>query len=103
MTIPHDVQRAGLRAMMAASMLGVPEYSADPKVVNRVGTIIGKASSDEERLVRASDGLPRSTSKVTSPEQTHSMPSMWLWSVSISISFCITVGVVGVLAYWHLG
>jgi len=101
MTIPHDVQRAGLRAMMAASTLGVPEYSADPKVVNRVGTIIGRAARHEERLVRASDGLPRSTSKVTSPEQT-SMPSMWLWSVSISISFC-TVGVVGVLAYWHLG
>ena len=102
MTIPQDVQRAGLRAMMAASMLEVPEYSADPKVVNRVGTIIGKASSDEERLVRASDGLPRSTSKVTSPDKTYSKPSMWLWSVSICISFC-TVGVVGVLAYWHLG
>jgi hypothetical protein len=91
-----------LRAMMAASMLGVPEYSSDSKVVNRVGTIIGTAARHEERLVRASDGLPRSTSKITSPEQTHSMPNMWLWSVSICISFCM-VGVVGVLAYWHLG
>jgi hypothetical protein len=30
MTVQQDVKRAGLRAMMAESMLGVPEYSADP-------------------------------------------------------------------------
>jgi len=41
MTVQQDVKRAGLRAMMAESMLGVPEYSADPKVLSRVGNVIG--------------------------------------------------------------
>jgi hypothetical protein len=61
MTVQKDVQRAGLRAMMAESMLGVPEYSADPKVLSRVGNVIGETASHEERHVRASDSLPRST------------------------------------------
>jgi hypothetical protein len=102
MTVQKDVQRAGLRAMMAQSMLGVPEYSADPNVLNRVGNVIGETASHEERHVRASDSLPRSTSKVTAPEQAQSSPSIWLWSVSMGTSFC-TVGLLGVLAYWHSG
>jgi hypothetical protein len=100
MTIQKDVQRAGLRAMMAGSMLGVPEYSADPNVLSRVGNIIGETASHEERHIRASDSLPRSTSKVASPEQAHSGPSIWL--VAMGTSFC-TVALLGVLAYWHLG
>lgn len=102
MTVQQDVKRAGLRAMMAESMLGVPEYSADPKVVSRVGNVIGETASQEERHVRASDSLPRSTSKATLPEQAHSAPSIWLWSVSMGTSFC-TVGLLGVLAYWYFG
>jgi hypothetical protein len=102
MTVQKDVQRAGLRAMMAEPMLGVPEYSADPKVLSRVGNVIGVTASHDERHVRASDSLPRSTSKVTSPEQTHSGSSIWLWSVSMGTAFC-TVGLLAVLAYWHFG
>ena len=72
MTVQNDVQRAGLRAMTAETMVGVPEYSADPNVLSRVGDVIGATASHEERHVRASDSLPRSTSKATSPEQAHS-------------------------------
>ena len=100
MTVQQDVQRADLRAMMAESMFGVPKYSADPNVLSRVGNVIGKTANHQERHVRASDSLPRSTSKVTSPEQAHSGPSIWL--VSMGTSFC-TVGLLGVLAYWHFG
>jgi hypothetical protein len=102
MTVQKDIQRAGLRAMTAESMAGVPEYSADPNVLSRVGDVIGETASHEERHVRASDSLPRSTSKATSPEQAHSAPSIWLWSVSMGTSFC-TVGLLGVLAYWYFG
>jgi hypothetical protein len=102
MTVQQDVQRAGLRAMMAESMLWVPDYSADPKVLSRVGNVIGETASREERHVRASDSLPGSTSKVISPVQFHGGPSIWLWSVSMGTSFC-TVGILGVLAYWHFG
>jgi hypothetical protein len=102
MTVQKDVQRAGLRAMMTESMLGVPEYSADPNVLSRVGDVIGETASHGERHVRASDSLSRSTSKVTSPEQARSGPSVWLWSVSMGTSLC-TVGLLGVLAYWHFG
>lgn len=102
MTVQKDVQSAGLRAMMAQSMLGVPEYSADPNVLTRVGNVIGKTASEEERHVRESDGLSRSTSKVTVPEQAHSGPSVGLWSVSMGTLFC-TIGLLGVLAYWHFG
>jgi hypothetical protein len=102
MTVQKDVQRAGLRAMMAQSMLGMPEYSADPSVLIRVGNVIGETASHEERHVRASDSLPRSTSKITSPEQADSGPGIWLWSVSMGTSFC-TLGLLGLLTYWHFG
>jgi hypothetical protein len=88
--------------MMAESMLGVPDYSADPRALSRVGKVIGKSARHDERHVRASDGLHRSTSKDTSSEQAHSGPRIWLWSVSMGTSFC-TVGLLGVLAYWHFG
>ena len=100
MTVRQDVQRAGMRAMMAESMLGIPEYSADPSVLIRVGNVIGETAKFEERHVRASDSIPRSTSKVTSPEQGRSASSIWL--VLVSTSVC-TVVLLGVLAYWHFG
>lgn len=112
MTVQKDVQRAGLRAMMAESMGAVPDYSADPHVLNRVGKVIGETASFEERHVRASDSLPRSTSRVPSPEQVRMAPSTWspsprgpstwLWSVSIGMLLC-TVGLLGVLTYWQFG
>jgi hypothetical protein len=102
MTVQKDVQRAGLRAMMAQSMLGIPEYSADPNVLIRVGNVIGETASHEERHVRASDGLPRSTSEIAAPKQAHRGPSLWLWSVSIGTSFC-TLGLLGLLTYWRFG
>ena len=102
MTVEKDVQRAGLRAMMAESMLAIPEYSADPNVLSRVGNVIGETAGHEERHVRAGDSLPRSTSKVNSLEQAHRGPSIWLWSVSAGTSFC-TVGLLGVLTYWYFG
>ena len=101
MTAQKDVQRAGLRVMMAQSMLGVPEYSADPHVLGRVGNVIGETAGHQERHVRASDSFPRSTSKVTSPE-CRSGPSIWLWSVSMGTSVCI-LGLLGLLTYWHFG
>ena len=100
MTVQQDVKRAGLRAMMAESMLGVPEYSADPKVLNRVGNVIGGAASHEERHVRVSDSPIRSTSRVAAQEQAHIGPRILLWSVSLGTSVC-TVGLIAVLAYWH--
>src|SRR3954451_19249612 len=100
MTVQKDVQRAGLRAMMAQSMLGIPEYSADPNVLVRVGNVIGKTASHEERHVRASDSFPRSTSAITSPKQADVNPSIWLWSVSVGTSLC-TLGLLAVLTYWR--
>jgi hypothetical protein len=100
MTVQKDVQRAALGVMMAESMAGVPDYSADPKVLSRVGNVIGETASHDERHVRASDSFLRSTSKEASPEQVDSGSSKWLWSVALVTSFC-TVGLLGVLAYWH--
>lgn len=107
MTVQKDVQRAALRAMMAEPMVAVPDYSADPHVVNRVGKVIGGTASDEERHVRANDSLLRSTSRVPAPEQarmgpSRTGPSIGLWSVSIGIVLC-TVGLLGVLTYWQFG
>jgi hypothetical protein len=102
MTTQQDVQRAGLRAMMTESMLGVPDYSDDPKVLSRVGNVIGVTATNEERHVRASDSLPRSTSRVESPKQLHSRPSVWLLSAWLGTLLC-TVGLLGVLAYRHFG
>ena len=102
MTVQKDVQRAALRAMMAEPMVAVPDYSADPNVLNRVGKVIGETASDGERHVRASDSLPRSTSRVPAPEQARMGPSIGLWSVSIGILLC-TVGLLGVLTYWQFG
>ena len=107
MTVQKDVQRAGLRAMMAEPMVAVPDYSADPHVLNRVGKVIGETASDGERHVRASDSLARSTSRVPAPEQarlgpSRMGPSIGLWSVSIGILLC-TVGLLGVLTYWQFG
>jgi hypothetical protein len=102
MTAQQDVQRAGLRAMMTESMVNVPDYSTDPKVLARVGHVIGHTAGHEERHVRASDSITRSTSRVTTLDQANIGPRIWLWSVSMGISFC-TVGLLGVLAYRNFG
>jgi hypothetical protein len=102
MTVQQDVQRAGLRVMMTESMLGVPDYSADPRVLSRVGNVIGETASQDERHVRASDSILRSTSKEASPDLVHSGPNLWLWSASLGTLFC-TFGLLGVLAYWQFG
>jgi len=102
MTIQKDVQRAGLRAMMAQSMLGVPEYSTDPNVLSRVGNVIGESASHDERHVRASASPPRSTSKVAGPERAYRGPRIWLWLVTVGMSSG-TVGLLGALAYWRFG
>jgi hypothetical protein len=101
MTVQKDVQRAGLHAMMTESMLGVPEYSADPKVASRVGNVIGETAKHEERHVRESDSLPRSTSRVTTPDQARIGSNDWLWTVTMGS--CCTVGLLGMLAYWQFG
>jgi hypothetical protein len=102
MTVQKDVQRAGLWLLMAESTLGVPDYSADPRVLERVGQVIGETASHDERHVRASDGFLRSTSREASPEQIDSGPSYWLLSVALSTSFC-TLALLSVLAYWQFG
>jgi hypothetical protein len=99
MTVQQDVKRAGMRVMMAESMLGVPDYSADPNVIDRVGGVIGKTAGNEERHVRASDSITRSTSRVAALERPQWSAHL-LWSVSIGISFC-AVGLLAVLAYWY--
>jgi hypothetical protein len=101
MTVQQNVQRAGLRAMMTES-LRVPDYSADPKVLDRVGSVIGETASHEERHVRASDSLPGSTSKLISSEKLRTGSSIWVLSASLGTLLC-TVGLLGVLAYWHFG
>ena len=100
MTVQQDVQRAGLRALMADPKHGLPEYSSDPKTVGRVGKLIGETARDEERHVRASDGRSRSTDKNLQEEQ-RSAPNVLLWSVLVCTSLCI-VTLLGVLAYWRL-
>jgi hypothetical protein len=105
MTVQKDVQRAGLRAMMAAPMTSVPDYSDDPKVLSRVGNVIGGTAAHEERHVRASDSLLRSTSRVAPPPQARHVasPANWLLSVSLGTLSLCTVGLLGVLAYWQFG
>ena len=79
MTVQQDIQRAGLRVMMAVSMHGVPDYSADPDVLSRVGNVIGATTSHEERRVRASDSVDRSTSRVTTLQPVRTGPNtIWL-------------------------
>jgi hypothetical protein len=100
MTTPQDIQRAGLRALMADPALGIPDYSADPKVVGRVGKIIGETAAHDERHVRASDGRVRSTDPV-SADKIHRGPDIWLWSVSVCTLSCTAL--LGTLAYWRIG
>jgi hypothetical protein len=98
MTIQQDVQRAGLRALMADPKHGLPEYWADLKTVGRVGKVIGDTAGDEERHVRPSDSRGRED---TSPDEHHSVgPNVWLWMVSCTL-VCTTLGL-GVLAYWRV-
>ena len=100
MTTQQDIQRAGLRALMADPMLGIPDYSVDPKVVGRVGKIIGETAAHDERHVRASDGCVRSTDQV-SADKLRSGPDIWLWSVSVCMLSCTAL--FGTLAYWRFG
>jgi hypothetical protein len=100
MTVQKAVQRAGLKAMMSKSMVGVPDYSNDREALTRVGTVIGESASHKERQVRASDGLSRSTSKVSVPAHIRSNLNIWIWLAALGTSFC-TVGLFGVLVYWQ--
>ena len=100
MTTQQDKQRAGFRALMADPMLGIPDYSVDPKVIGRVGKIIGETAAHDERHVRASDGDVRSTDKV-SADKLRRGPDIWLWSVFVFTLLCTAL--LGTLAYWRIG
>jgi hypothetical protein len=98
MTAQQDVQRASLRVLMAASMKDVPDYSADAKVLGRVGNVIGGSATGHERHVRASDShdrfkLPENAS-VISPEA----PNLGRWLVAVGTLAC-AVGTLWLLAY----
>jgi hypothetical protein len=95
-----DIQRAGLRALMADPMLGIADYSVDPKVVGRVGDIIGETAAHDERHVRASDGCVRSTDQVSAGKLRRG-PDIWLWSVFVCTLSCTAL--LGTLAYWRIG
>jgi len=95
MTVQQDVQRAGLRALMAES-LAIPDYEDDPKVVGRVGKVIGETAGHEERHVRASDSPGGSTSAVDSPDSI-----IWFW-IGLSCTLATAVAL-GALAYWSFG
>ena len=51
MTTDLEQVRADLRALMSASMLGLPDYSVDPLAIRRVGKLLAEAS---ERAVEES-------------------------------------------------
>jgi hypothetical protein len=97
MTTLQDTQRASLRVLMADPTHGLPEYSADPKTVGRVGNVIGAAAGGEERHVRGSDSHDRFVLSSKSAEQPRS-PNLWLWSVLLATPIC-TVALLAVLAY----
>jgi hypothetical protein len=98
MTTHQDVQRAGLRALMANPDHGLPEYTADPKTVGRVGDAISAAAGNEERHVRASDSQQhRFAARPTALRR--SVPNFWLLALFLCTPVC-TVGL-GALTYWH--
>ncbi len=101
MTTLQDTQRASLRVLMADPRHGLPEYSADPKTVGRVGNVIGAAAGGEERHVRGSDSHDRFALSIKSAEQPRS-PNLWLWSVLLATPIC-TVASLAVLAYSRFG
>ena len=101
MTTLQDTQRASLRVLMADPRHGLPEYSADPKAVGRVGNVIGAAAGGEERHVRGSDSHDRFALSSKSAEQPRS-PNLWLWSVLLATPIC-TVALLAVLAYSRFG
>jgi hypothetical protein len=94
MTVQQDVQRAGLRLLMA-DPTPLPNYADDPKTLVRVGIVIGEASAQEERHVRASD-----SGRDTAQEEQPSGAKIWLLSVAVCVS-CCTMTLLGVLAYWR--
>jgi hypothetical protein len=96
MTVQQDIQRAGMRVLMADPK-PLPEYSADSETVGRVGKVIGESATHEERHVRASD-----SGREKSPDEQPSGPNIWLWSVTVCMASC-TVTLLGVLAYWGSG
>jgi hypothetical protein len=58
MTSELEAVRDDLRALMTASMLGVPDYSLDGKAVGRVGRLLAGAStraSNERRFGRSAE------------------------------------------------
>ena len=97
MTAQQDIQRAGLRVMMAESLDGVPAYSADPKVFERVGNVIGGSATGHERHVRASDSHGRFEMPEYRPVSP-TAPELERWSVVVCL-LAGTIGVLGLLAY----
>jgi hypothetical protein len=95
MTVQQDVQRAALRAMMAAS---TPDYSFDSEAGGRVGKVIGETAGTEERHVRSSDSRGHSTDKL--PDHHGTGPNVWLWIFLLCTPVCAAASL-GVLAYWR--
>jgi hypothetical protein len=95
MTVQQDVQRAGMRVLMAEQPL--PEYSHDPKTIGLVGKVIGATAAHEERHVRASD-----SGREQAPDEQPSGRHILLLSVTICMASC-TATLLGVLAYWQFG
>jgi hypothetical protein len=94
----QDAQRASLRVLMAQPMSGIADYAVDPKVLGRVGSVIGGSARHDERQVRASDSHDRFTLQDDEPEEPRKASSFWLWSVSVCTLACTTASV-GVLLY----
>jgi hypothetical protein len=97
MTDHQDLQRAGLRALMADSGLEVPDYAADAQVLGRVGGVIGATATDDERYVRASDSSGRLSTEFPEVADYSKGLNIWLWSASICTIVC-TVGL-GIMLY----
>jgi hypothetical protein len=98
MTARQDVQRAGLRVMMAESLAGVPDHSADPRVFARVGSVSGGSSSNDERQVRASDSRDRFRLPENAPVVSPEAPNLRRWSVAVGTLAC-AVGTLWLVAY----
>ena len=94
MTTQQDVQRAGMRVMMADPR-PLPEYTDNSETMERVGKVLGGSASTAERHARASD-----SSRDKAPDQRRANENVWV----ISVALCTgagTAGLLGLLAYWH--
>jgi hypothetical protein len=60
MTIDQNALRAELRALITASMLGLPDYSFDDKAIRRVGRLLADVSvrASRERRFGSREDVP---------------------------------------------